>query len=141
MFGVDHVSVSGNGYEDVANRGGLSDRHHAEAVHHCLNRFDRIDFSHDHVRTHAASAKRNAFTTPAITDDDEVSTGKQDVRCANDAVERRLPSAVTIVEEVLRLRVVDGDRREGQNAGPLHCLETLNAGGCFFSRTDDLLDL
>src|SRR4026209_1233266 len=101
MLGVDHVSVSGDRHEDVANRGGFSDRHHAETVHHCLNRFDRIDFSHDDIRTHAASAKRNAFTTPAITDDNEVSSGEQDIRRANDAVESRLPSAVTIVKKVL----------------------------------------
>src|SRR5687768_17372306 len=109
MFAVDHVSVSGDGHEDVANRSCFTDRHDAEAIHYGFNCLDRIDFSYDHVRTHASSAKRNALAAPAIPDDDEVPTGEQNVRRSNDAVERRLPRAVTIVEEVLRLGVVHGD--------------------------------
>ena len=44
----------------------------------------------------------------------------------------RLASAVTIIEEVLRLRVVHGDRRERQDRRQFHRLETLNARGRFF---------
>ena len=71
----------------------------------------------------------------------ERATGKQDVRSADDAVESRLASAIAIVKEVFGLRVVYGNRREGQHTGSLHCPETLNAGSCFFSRADNLCDL
>ena len=139
MFAVDDVAVAGDGDEDVADPGGLSDRHHAEAVHHGLDRLDRIDLGDDDVRAHAAGTHRDAFAAPAVADDDQVAAGEQNVRRANDAVERRLARAVAIVEEMFGLRVVDGDRREGEHAGLRHRFEADDAGRRFFGRADDLV--
>src|SRR5688500_19076015 len=114
MFVIDHVTITGDSDKDVAYRSRLGNRHNAETVHHRFDCLDGIDFGDDHVCAHATRAERNAFTAPAVTNDDEVASGEQDVGRADDTVERRLPGAVTIIEEVLGLRVVDGNGREGQ---------------------------
>ncbi len=133
MLAIDHVAIAGHRNEDVANRSSFANRHDAESVHHRLDRFDWIDFGDDNIGAHATSTHCDTLAAPTITHNDDRASREQDVRCANDAVERRLARAVAIVEEVFRLRVVNRDGREGQHTCRLHCLETLNAGGCFFS--------
>ena len=49
------------------------------------------------------------FTAPAIPYNYEITTREKNVSRANDPVERRLTCAVTIVEEVFGLGVVDSD--------------------------------
>ena len=133
MFAVDHVAIAGDGHEDIANRRRFTHRHHAEAIHHCFHCLDRIYFSDDDVRAHATRTQCDTLAAPSITNDDERATGEQNVCGADDAVESRLARAIAIVKEVFSLRVVYSDGREGQHTRSLHCLETLNAGGCFFS--------
>src|SRR5690242_5446205 len=135
MLAIDYVTITSDSHEDIAERRRFADRHHAESIHHGFDCFDGIDFRNDDVRTHTARAQGHALAAPAITDDDERATSKQNVGGANDTVECRLACAVTIVKEMLRLCVVHSDGREGQHARSFHCLETLDAGGRLFSRT------
>src|ERR1051325_4178230 len=107
MLAIDHVTITGHRNEDVANRSSFADRHNAESVHHRFHGFDRIDFSHNYIRAHAASTHCDALTAPAVTNNYDRASREQNVRRANDAIERRLACAVTIVEEVFRLRVVN----------------------------------
>src|SRR5690606_18675755 len=116
MLLVDHVTIAGNRNEEVTDLCRFQDRKHAETVHNSLDRFDRIDLANDNVRSKAASTHCNALTAPTITDRDERLAGEQDVRGADDAVECRLARAISVIEKVLRLSVVHGDRREGKYA-------------------------
>jgi hypothetical protein len=141
MFIIDYVTITRDSDKDVAYRSRLGNRHNTKTVHHRFDCLDRIDFRDDHVCAHATRTERNAFSAPAVTNHDEVASGEQDVGRADDTVKRRLSGAVTVIEEVLGLRVVDGDGREGQHTRFLHRLETLNAGCRFFGRTDNLRDL
>ena len=112
----DDVLVAGRGAEDVADLRGLAIGMHLEAVHHGLERPQRIDLGDDHVRAHAVGARGDAATDPAVAGDDEPLAGEQDVRRADDPVDRRLAGAVAVVEHVLRHRLVDGDDREAELA-------------------------
>src|SRR5215213_10599889 len=141
MLAIDHVTITSDGHKDIADRRRFAHWHNTEPIHHGFHRFDWINFRDDDVRTHATRAQGHALAAPSITDNDERATGEQNLRSANDAVESRLPRTVTVIEEVLGLGVVDSDGREGQHACDFHCLETLNSGGCLFSRTEDFLDL
>ena len=137
----DHGLVAGGGAEDVADLGGLLHRHHLEAVHRRLERAHRIDLGDDHVRAHAACARRDAAPDPAVAGDDEALAGEQDVRRADDPVDRRLARAVAVVEQVLRLRVVDGDDREAERAVALERLQPDDAGGRLLGAGDDVAEL
>src|ERR1043165_115483 len=141
MLAIDHVTIAGDSHEDVANRGRFTDRHHTESVHHCFDGLNRIDFRHHDIRAHTTRTQRDSLTAPAVTDNYKCTTSKQNVCRPNNTVECRLARAVTIVEEVFRLRVVDCDGREGQHTCSLHRVQTLNARRRFFSGTDDFLDL
>ena len=128
VLAADHVLVARRRAEDVALGRGLGHRHDVEAVHRGLERAQRVDLGDDHASAHAAGAAREAAAAPAVAADDEDAAGQQHVRRADDAVERRLAGAVAVVEEMLRLRVVDGDHREREPALGLERTQPDDAG-------------
>ena len=116
-------------------------RQHLEAVHHGLERPHRVDLGHDHVRAHPLGPHRDAAAAPAVAGDDELAPGEQDVRRADDPVDRRLPGAVAVVEQVLGLGVVDGDHGEAELAVLLERLEADHAGRRLLGAGDDVAEL
>src|SRR5215510_944216 len=88
MFAIDYVAVTRHGNKDVANRCRFAYRHDAESIHYRFHSFDRIDFGNDYIRAHTTTTQGHALAAPAITNDYERATGEQNVRRANDAVER-----------------------------------------------------
>ena len=106
-----------------------------------LERPQRVDLGDDHVRAHAPGAHGDAAPAPAVAGDDEAPAGEQDVGGADDAVDRRLAGAVAVVEEVLRLRLVDGDDREGELAVGLQRPQADDAGRRLLGAADDLGEL
>ena len=85
--------------------------------------------------------ERDAASDPAVAGDDEALACEQHVRCADDSVDRRLTRAVAVVEQVLRLRVVDGDDREAERAVALERLEPDHAGRRLLRAGDDVAEL
>ena len=137
----DDVLVAGRGAEDVADLGGLRHRHHLVAVHHGLERAERIDLGDDHVRAVPVRARGDAAADPAVAGDDELLAGEEDVRRADDPVDRRLAGAVAVVEHVLRHRLVHGDDREAELALRLERLEPDDARGRLLGAGDDVAEL
>ena len=111
-----HVLVAGHGDEDVAVAGGVGHRHHVVAVHRGLERAQRVDLGHDHVRAmplgRAARHRGRTSRSPRP----RSRARDQQVRGADDAVDRGLARAVAVVEEVLGVGVVDRDDRVAQLA-------------------------
>ena len=93
------------------------------------------------MRAHPARAHRDAAARPAVARDHEALAGDQDVRRADDPVDRRLAGAVAVVEEVLGARVVHGDHRERERAVGLHRLQPDDAGGRLLHAGDDVAEL
>ena len=89
------------------------------------------------MRAQAAGTHRHAATAPAVAGDDHLETGDQQVRGADDAVQRALPGAVAVVEEVLGHRVVHGHDGIGQDPLAGHAREADDAGGRFLRAADD----
>ena len=98
----------------------------------------RIDLGDDDVGAHAAGARGEAATAPAVAGDDELGAGEQDSWCADDAVEGGLAGAVAVVEHVLGQRVVDGDDGIREHAFLGHGVQTDDAGGGLFGAGDDV---
>ena len=133
------MSVARHRDEDVSGARRLAHGHDAEAVHDGFDRLDRIDLRDYDVRAEAPRAHRQAFAAPAVADHHKAPARQQYVRRAYDAVNRRLPCAVAVVEEVLRLRVVHGYRGEGQDARQLHRAQAHDARRGLFRGAYDLL--
>ena len=138
VLAAQDFQVAGERAEDVADRHGLGHRHHAVAVHLGLERLERIDLGDDDVGAEPARAHRDAAAAPAVAGDDERRAREQEVRRADDAVDRGLPGAVAVVEEVLGERVVHRDDREAEDAVLRHRLEADDAGGGLLGGADDL---
>ena len=139
VLAVEDVHVAGRTAEDVADLGRLQHRHDTEAVHDRLQRLERVDLGDNDVGAHALGAHGNALAAPAVAADNEVLPCQQDVGGADDAVDGALARAVAVVEEVLGLRVVDGDDGELKLAGRGHRTQADDAGGCLFRAADDIL--
>src|SRR5579872_6674232 len=106
---VDDMIVARDRYEDVAELRSVVHRHHHEAVHDRFDRLAWIDFGHDDVRPQTLCARGDTATAPTVAAYNDRRTRNQEVRRADDAVERRLPGSVAVVEHVLRQCVVDRD--------------------------------
>ena len=141
MFAADDVLVASDCDEDVAFFSGVSHRKYAEAIHHGFDSLHRIDFGDDDVSAMALGAHCNATSAPAVAGDNDLESGEEKIGGANDAVERGLASAVAVVEEMLGLRVVDGDDRIFQCAVFRHGAKADDAGGGFFGAGDDVFYL
>ena len=137
LFAND-VIVAGHGHEDVADPCGLGHRHDTVAVHHRFDRLPRVDLGDDDVRAHPRCARGNSATAPTVAHDDERVPREQDVRRANDPVERGLTRAVSVVEHVFCERVVHRNHRIRKNAVALHRLEANHAGRRLLTTADHL---
>src|ERR1700688_794932 len=105
LFGDDAL-IPGHRAEYVTEFRGFRHRPHTEAVHCGLKRLRRIHFSDDDLRSSSSSAAGKTSSAPTVSGDDELRPCKQKVRCANNAVNRGLPGAVAIVEQMLGISVV-----------------------------------
>ena len=135
---ADGPLVAGDGDEDVAHLDGARHRHHPVAVHGRLQRAHRLDLGHDDLRPHAMRPRRHAAPAHAVAGDHHRPPGEQDVGGAQEPVDRGLPRAVPVVEEVLRVGVVDRDHRKGQDPLLLHRAETDDAGRGLLGAAEDV---
>src|SRR5215468_10189828 len=83
FFGED-VFIAGDRAKHVADFGGFDHRHHAETVHHGLERLCGIDFGDDDFRARAAGTTRQAATAPAIAGDYELRSREEEIGRTND---------------------------------------------------------
>src|SRR5208283_1278943 len=132
VFFGEHALVAGHGAEYVAEFGGFVHAHDTEAVHHGFEGFRGIDFGDDHLGAATAGAAGQATAAPAIAGHDEFRSGEQEIGGADDAVDGGLSGAVTVVEQVLGVGVIDGDDGELQHAFLGHGAQADDAGGGFF---------
>src|SRR6266576_4457673 len=136
MFFRQHALVAGDGAEDVAELGGFGHRHDAETVHDGLERFRGINFGDDDFSSGATGARGEAAAAPSVAGYDELRSGEQEIRGADDAVDGRLSGAVTVVEQVLGIGVVDGDDGKLQHAFLSHGAQADDAGRGLFRAAD-----
>ena len=128
VLAAQHVARAGDGDEDLAALGGLERRHDLEALHARLERAHRIDLADDDAGPRAPGALRDAAAGPAVAEHDDGAPGEEEVRRAQDAVERRLAGAVAVVERALGLRLVHGQDRAVRAALGLHRAHPQQAG-------------
>ncbi len=131
-----NVLVARHRDEDVADLGGIVGSQNAVAVHDGGNRPNGVDLDDDHVGSEPTCPIRNPLSAVSVTDDDNIGTGDEDVRCSDDSIHRRLASPVTIVEQVLRLAVIDCDDRHPQRAVFGHRPEPDHARRGLLGRSD-----
>ncbi len=133
----DHVLHAGRGDENVADLRRLVHLHDAEAFERRFQCGGRLHFGHDHVRAESLGAERNALAAVAEAGHDDVLPGKEHARRAQDAVQRRLPRPVDVVEVPLGFRIVHGDHRILQRAVGRHRAKPVDTGGGFLRPADD----
>ena len=111
VLASDGLDAAGERDEDVADFRGFVHAHDLMAVHSGFERADRVDLGYDCLRAHAASAEGDAASAPAVAGEDHRLARPEDVGGSGDSVEGALARAVAVVEEVLRVGVIDGDDR------------------------------
>jgi hypothetical protein len=89
----------------------------------------------------AVHPRGDPLADPAISRDDDLAPGDQDVRRPQDPVEGALARPVAIVEEMLGLGLVDRDDREAEGAVGGHRPQPDHAGRGLLGAGQDLLHL
>ncbi|MNN50776.1 hypothetical protein D3C81_1653800 [compost metagenome] len=139
VLAADHITVARNGHEEIAAFCRFQHRHHMEAVHMRFNSFDCIDFSHDDISAKAFGPHSYTFAAPAVTDYNDRFAGYYQVGCADDAVPGRLACAVTVIEQILAVSIIDCYHRELQDALLLQGFQPDNSGCCLLCPAADVL--
>ena len=75
---------------------------------------------------------------PAVTGHNHFRPGNQDIGGAENTINRRLPGAVAVVEEMLGLGIVDRDDRKLQAPSSGHRSQANHAGGGLFRAADNI---
>ena len=88
VLASEDVEVAGRGHEQLAPGRRVAVGHHQEAVHERLEGADRIDLDDGDVRAVAGHPGGDALADPAIPGDDDLASGDEHVRRADDAVDR-----------------------------------------------------
>src|SRR5262249_20925870 len=135
-----HVFVAGDGHKDIANLGRLPHGHNTIAVHDRLNGLYRVNLCNDHIGAHAARARSQPATTPAISGNHKLGAGNQRISAADDAVHGRLACAISVIEHVLGEGIVYGDDWISQRPFFGHGPQPDHSRGGLFRPGDDSLD-
>jgi hypothetical protein len=106
-------------------------------VHDRLDSPDGIDLGDDDVGAGAPGPHGHSLAAHAVPGHDELEAGQKDIGGPEDAVERALPRAVAVVEEMFRLGVIDGDDGIAQHAVLGHALEPDDTGCRLFGPGQD----
>src|SRR3989338_9555377 len=101
MGKVDYIFVPCDGYEDIAFFCSLHHRKHPISVKHCLKGGECINFGHDHIGPESLCPQSHSFSAAPIAADNHILSRKKDVSCAQDAIKRRLPRPIEIIEKML----------------------------------------
>ena len=136
MFLGQHALVARDRAEHVAQLGRFRHRHHAEAVHHRFQRLRRIHFRNDHFRAVAARPARQSAAAPAVAGHHKLRPRQQKVRRPDNAVDRRLPRTVAIVEQMLGIGIVHRHDGKLQHAFLRHRPEPDHARRRLFRSAD-----
>ena len=134
----DHMVVAGRGDEDVRLVAGVIHRHDAVAFHRRLERADRIDLGHPHLRLQPAQRLGAALADLAEATHHRDLARYHHVGRALEAVDQRFAAAVDVVELGLGHRVVDIDGGKQQTLLFCHLVEAMHTGRGFFRDAFDL---
>ena len=116
MLSTQYVAISRHGDEDISDLCSLVHRHDAISLHHGIEGLGWIDLSDDDICTETSRSLRNSLTAITESSYDNDLACEQDVGGTEDRIESRLPGAVSIVEHVLGIGVIDRNHRECQSA-------------------------
>ena len=114
VLGAEDITIAGDGDEDVADLRCLMHRHDAVTLHHRIERLGWIDLSDDDIGAESTTTFRDSLSAIPETGDDEDLSCEQDVGRTEYRIKGRLSGAVTIVEHVLGIGVIDSDHWEGE---------------------------
>jgi len=137
MTGIDHVATPCGGHEDVAMATGLLHLRHRKTLHGRFDRFDRIDLTHCHERTHALGPHGDSLAAPTVPDHHDLLAGHQQVGRPVDRVPHRLTGAVAVIEQMFAVGTVDGNDRQAQQELFLERHGPQHTGGGFLAHTQD----
>jgi len=140
VAGLDDVTVTSGGNEDLANGGGLLHGEDRVAAHGRLQSVDRVNLGHNDAGTHRREGHGAALTDITVASNNGGLTSDHDVGGTLDAVNERLAAAVEVVELRLRHAVVDVDGRDLERAVRHHLVEVVHTGGGLLTETEAVLE-
>src|ERR1019366_9296961 len=86
------------------------------------------------------SPSSNTTSTPAIAKDHNRASSQENIGGADNGINRTLACSITIVKQMLGIRVVGGQDREFEHTALFHAVKTNNARRRFFHATNDTGD-
>ncbi|MNP24088.1 hypothetical protein D3C76_1168300 [compost metagenome] len=79
-----------------------------------FNRFDWINFSYNDIGAQTFGTHCDTFTTPAVSCYNNIFTSYHQIGCTDNAIKGRLACAITVVEQVFAISVINRNHRKLQ---------------------------
>ena len=119
----DRLFAARHADEHISERSCVFHLHDVISVHFSFHCFDGIYLGHDDPCSKSSGPHRDASSAPSVACDYDGLRRYYEVGVPHDRIPDGLARSVAVVEEVLAVRVVDGEHRELQDAFGLHSLE------------------
>ena len=133
MLYSDRMPASCRRDKNVPKRCCLCHSHYVISVHFCFHSLDGIYFRDDDVCSKCCCTHGYPAAAPAISNNNNCLACNDQIGIVHDAVPHTLPCTVTVIEQVLAVRIVYSNHRKFQNSFTRHCLEPDNSGSSFFA--------
>ena len=137
---INDFVAAGYGNKNVSDPCSFLHRHNIESVHYSLDGLHGIDLGNHNSCAESFRAHCGSLSAPAVTCNYNDFTGYDQVRGSVDAVPNRLSGAVTVVKEMLAVRVVYLNHRELKLIVPCHGFQSEDTGCGFFASADNIRD-
>ena len=136
---ADDAGTTGYCDKEITDLCCLVHRHYIKSVHHCLNRLDRVYFSHNNFCAQTFGTHSHAFSTPAISCNNHIFACHDQVCGTVDTVKYRLSGSVTVVKQMLAVCIIYQYHREFQFIIFCHGDQADDTGCRLLTTSDDIL--
>ena len=136
IFFIDNLVTARNSHKEITDLSRFVHRHYIKTVHHRFNRLDRIDLRNDNPRAKPFCPHGSSLAAPAVAGNYNDLSRHDQVCGTVDTIPYGLPRPVTVIKEMLAVRVVYHDHGELQLVLLCHRSQADNAGGRLLAAAD-----
>ena len=140
IFLVYNLFTSGNGYEEISDLSRFIHGHYIESVHNSLDSLDGIYLRHDNSCAEALGSHGGTLSAPSVACNNYYLACNDQIGRTVYAIPYRLSGAVSVIEEMLAVSVVNPYHGELEGPCLIHGFKPYDTCCCLLTSANDIRD-